>query len=99
MMLSMRRIVVLVGRHDQVHDLDVVAVVLGEERPNRAVRQPGREDGLLAGPTFALDEAAGDLARGVHALFVLDGEREEVDALAGFGRRDGGGEQNGIAVA
>ena len=93
------RIVLLVGRHDQVHDLDVVAVVLGEERPDRPIGQAGGQDGLLAGAALALDEAAGDLARGVHALFVFDGEREKVDALAGFGGRHGGGEQDGIAIA
>ena len=38
--------------------------------------------GVLGGASLALDEAAGDLAGGVHLLFVLDGQREEVDAFA-----------------
>ena len=30
---------------------------------------------------LTLDEAAGQLARGVHALFEVDGQREEVEIL------------------
>ena len=91
-------VVLLVGRHDQVHDLDVVAVVLGEERPYGPVGHAGGEGALFAGPAFALDEAARDLARGVHALFVLNGQREKINALTRFGRRDRRSEQSGVTV-
>ena len=33
------RIVLLVGRHDEVHHLHVIAVVLGKQRPNRSIGQ------------------------------------------------------------
>ncbi len=70
-------------------DLHLVAEVVGERRPQRAVRQARGEDRVLAGPAFTPEERAGDLARGVHALLDVDREREEVDALAGLGRGDG----------
>src|SRR5205823_14014079 len=64
--------------------LDVVAVALGEERPNWPVGEAHRQDGRLRWARLALDEAARDLARGVHPLLVIDGEREEVESLAGL---------------
>ena len=77
-------LVLLVRREDRDHELDVVLVALGEERPDRAVGQARGEGRRLGGPRLALDEAARDLARGVHPLFELDGEREEVEARAGI---------------
>jgi len=71
-------LVLLIRGEDGDDDLDVVLVPLGEERPDRAVGQPVGKDGLLGRTRLALDEAARDLARGVHALFELDREREEV---------------------
>ena len=50
------------------------------------------------GARLALDEAARDLARGVHPLLEVDGEREEVEARAGL-RPVGGAEHQGVAVA
>ena len=63
-------VVLLVGGEHGDDDLDVVAVALGEERADRPVGQARGEDRVLGGAAFALDEAAGDLAGGVHALFV-----------------------------
>ena len=51
------------------------------------------------GTALTTEERAGDLARGVHALFDVDGEREEVDALADAFVRVGGGEDDGVADA
>ena len=76
-------LVLLVGREDRDDELDVVLVALGEERPDRAVGQAGGQGGRLGRARLALDEAAGDLARGVHPLLELDREREEVEARAG----------------
>jgi hypothetical protein len=73
-------VVLLVGREDRDDELDVVLVALGEERPDRPVRQAGGEDRGLRRARLALDEAARDLARGVHPLLEVDGEREEVEA-------------------
>jgi hypothetical protein len=47
---------------------------------------------------LTLDEAARDLARGVHPLLEVDGEREEVEAGARL-RAVGGPEDHGVAVA
>ena len=75
-------LVLLVGREDRDDELDVVLVALGEERADRAVGQAGGQGGRLRGARLALDEAARDLARGVHPLLELHREREEVEARA-----------------
>ncbi len=74
------RLVLLVRREDGDDELDVVLVALGEEGADRAVGQAGGQGRRFRRAGFALDEAAGDLARGVHALLELDREREEVEA-------------------
>ncbi len=91
-------LVLLVGREDRDHELDVVLVALGEERADGAVGQAGGQGGGLRRARLALDEAARDLARGVHALLELDGEREEVEPGPGI-RPVGGAEHHGVAVA
>ena len=91
-------LVLLVGREDRDDDLDVVLVALGEERADRAVGQAGGQGGRLGRARLALDEAARDLARGVHALLELDRQREEVEARAGVGPV-GGAEDQGVTVA
>ena len=59
-------------------DLDLVAEALREQRADRPVDQ-ARDQGLvLGGPALALEEAAGDLARGEGLLLVVHGQREEV---------------------
>ena len=65
--------------------------------PQRAVDQARGQGRRLGRPALAAEEAAGDLAHGVHPLLDVDGEREEVDALAGL-RADAGGEDLGLAV-
>src|SRR5262249_21981249 len=47
---------------------------------------------------LSLDEPAGDLAGGVHLLFVIDGERKEVHPLPRRSRAHGGGEHHRVAV-
>ena len=77
-----------VGAEDGADDVDLVAEAVGEARAQRAVDQATGEDGLVAGLALTTEERAGDLAGGVHALFDVDGEGEEVGALAGgLGRR------------
>ena len=69
-------------------DLGLAAEALGEERADRAVDEARGQRLLLARPALALEEAAGDLARGEGLLLVVHGEREEVDArLFGAWRR------------
>ena len=69
----------VVDRHRDRRRAGSRAPALREERADRAVDHARGERGLLAGATLALEEAAGDLARGVHALLDVDGQREEVD--------------------
>ena len=92
------RLVLLVGREDRDDQLDVVLVALGEERADRAVGQAGGQGRRLGRARLALDEAARDLARGVHPLLELDREREEVEARARVGPI-GRAEHQGVAVA
>src|ERR671936_869673 len=47
---------------------------------------------------LALEEAAGDLAGGVHPLLDVDGEREEVGALARLHAPLGGGQDHRVAL-
>jgi hypothetical protein len=93
------RVVVGVRRDDQVDDLDLVAEALGEEGTERPVDEPAGQRLLLVGPALALEEAAGDAATRVGLLAVLDGEGQEVPALEGGPRGDGGREHHGPAAA
>ena len=78
-------------------ELRLVAPALGEERADRPVDHAGGEGALLASTTLALEEPAGDLARGVHALLDVDRQGEEVDvAEVACGR---GGEHHRVAGA
>ena len=61
--------------------------------------QPARQHFLLARLAFALEEAAGDPARRVGVLAVVDRQRQEVDALARVRRGAGGHEHHRVARA
>ena len=88
-----------VGGEDGADHLYLVAETLRPEWPNRAVGHARREDGALGGTCLALEEAAWDLPRGVHALFDVDGEREEVRSLACFRSALGRGQHHRVARA
>ena len=90
--------VVGVERHHGDDDLDLVAQALDEGRAQRPVDEPAGEDGVLAGAALAAEERAGDAARGVHALLDVDGQREEVEALARVLAGRGGRQQHGVVV-
>ena len=85
-----------VERQHLRHDLDFVVEAVREQRPDRPVDEARGQRLLLGGAAFALEEAAGDLARGVGLLGVVDGEREEI--LPGLGglRRGDRGEDDGV---
>ena len=91
-------VVLLVGREDRQDDLDVVVVALREERADRPVGEAHRQDGRLRWARLALDEAARDLAGGIHSLLVVDGEREEVRALARILAGDGCRQDDRVSV-
>jgi len=80
-----------VQRKDRDDDLDLVAQTLFEGGTQRAVDQPAGEDGVGGGAALATEERAGDLPGGIHALFDIDRQREEVEVvlrvLAGRGGR------------
>ena len=57
-----------------------------------------RQDLLFGRLSFALEEAAGNTARRVRVFAVVDGERQEVDALAWRCRAAGGDQDDRIAV-
>ena len=90
---------VVIDAHDRCHDGNIVAEVGGEERADGAVDDAAGQDALFTGTTLAAVEGAGDAADGVKLLLKVDGEGEEVDAVARAGRGRGADEHAGIAVA
>ncbi len=72
--------------------LDIVAEPGGEQRPNRSVNETRCEGGHLTRAPFPFEKPPRNLAGGVHLLFEVAGQREEVDALPNL-RRDGRGHQ------
>ncbi len=91
-----------IGRHlgvqaQHVHDdLDLVVEALGEQRPDRAVDEAAGQHLQFTGAAFALEEAAGNLARGIGLLGVVHREREEVLAFLGVGLGHHGGQHHRV---
>jgi hypothetical protein len=67
--------VLVIHGHRDRHELRLARPPLREERTQGPVDHSCGERGLLAGAALAPEEGAGDLARGVHSLFDVDGER------------------------
>ena len=89
--------VLVVDAQRHVHQLRLEVPALREERADRAVDHARGQRALLARATLALEERAGDLARGVHALLDIHRQREEVDvAEVADGR---GAEDHRVALA
>ena len=88
-----------VGREDRGDALRLVAIALRPERPDGAVGHARGQDGALRRAPLPLEEPAGDLAGGVHALFDVDGQREEVRAFARLGPALRRAEDDGVAAA
>ena len=84
-----------VGAHDGADDVDLVAVPVREHRSQRAVDEAAGQDRRLGRTALTTEERTGDLARGIHALFDVDREREEVRSrtwrLGAGGRHEDGG--------
>ena len=91
--------VLAVDREHGADDLHLVAEALGPERPDRPVDHARVQGGLLGGLALALEEAARDLAGGVHLLLDVDGEGEEVGSLTRLAATDGRGEHDRGAAA
>ena len=80
------------------YDLGFVLVAIGEQRTDRPVDQARGERFFFGRRAFALEIAARDLARGVIAFLVIDGEREEIDAFPGLLGADDGRQHHGLAI-
>jgi hypothetical protein len=89
-------VLLVVGQHERLH-LHVGLEALGPQRTDRAIRHAHGQDLLLRRRALTLEEAAGDLARGVGLLAVVEREGEEVDPLA-RGRDRGAREHDRLAV-
>ena len=82
-------VVLLVRREDCGDDLDLVTHAFGKEGPQGPVRQTVGENGGVAGPAFASEKAAGNLARGVEPFLIIYCQGEEVDPLTRLGHAGG----------
>ena len=69
----------LVDGERHADELRLAAPALREQRPQRTVDHARDQRRLLAGAALALEERAGDLPGGVHALLDIHRQREEVD--------------------
>ena len=85
------------AQHGPDH-LDFVAEALREQRADRTIDHARVQRGLLRGLALALEKAARNLAGGVHLLFDVDGQREEVRARAGLLRSDDGRQYDGVGA-
>jgi hypothetical protein len=88
-----------IGAEDRADHLHFVLVARRPQRPDRAVDHARGQDRALGRAPFALEETAGNLPGGVHALFDVNGEREEVRAFAGLHPPRGGREHHRLARA
>ena len=86
------------GQHGR-HDVRVVAIAVCEVGSKRPVDQSCGQDRLLRGAALPAEERAGNASDGIHPLLDIDGEREEVGALAQSARSRGGDEDLGVADA
>ena len=82
-------LVLLISRDDVAEHLHFVLEAFREERADGAVDDPAAQDLVVARAALTLDEAAGDLARGVRLFLVFDREREEGERTLGLAHRDG----------
>ena len=89
---------VMIHAHDGRDDLHVIVVPLREQRTQRAVHQTGEQDRLLTRTSLSLEESAGDAADCVHLLFIVAGQREEIDVRARLLGSDDGDVDHCLAV-
>ena len=81
------------GQHKR-DDLGLALESFGEQRTHGAIDLAAGEHFALAHAAFALDEASGETSAGVGVFAVIDGEGEEIDALARVGIGGRGGEHH-----
>ena len=93
------RVDVGVERQDGGDHLHLVAEAGREQRTQRAIDEPRGQRLLLGRPSFALEEAAGDLPRGIRLLDVVHGQRKEIPARLRRTRSDDRRQHRGIPKA
>ena len=76
--------------------MHLIEIPLGEQRPNRAIRDAAGEDFFLGGTALALEEAAGETPSCGSLLAIIDREREKVQARTGLGVAAGSDENDGF---
>ena len=89
----------LVCGEDGNDELGLVVVALGEQGAQRSVAEPCSQDGFGAWPSLTLEESAGHFPNCVRLLCDVDGQWQEIDALAWVFVSGGGGKQYDIAVS
>ncbi len=85
------------GQHG-FHHLNLVAQRVREQRAQRTVNDAARQNRLGRRTALTTEEGAGDLARGVHLLFDIDGQREEIVVFLRAGAGGGGGQHHRIII-
>ena len=75
---------ILVNAQNEIVQCDIISVILREKRTHRTVNDTCGENRILAGLALSLVKASRDLSYGIHLLFKINAEREEVDALSRF---------------
>ena len=91
------RVVLRIGGEHERDDLRFVPPAGRKQRANRAIDHATREDLFFRRLAFAFEEAAGNAARRVGVFPVVDGERQEIDALPRIGRAARRHEDDGVA--
>ena len=87
----------ILGHHGN-DDLDLVAQALDKGWTQRAVDEAACQDGLRRRAALTAEEGTRNLAGGVHTLFYVHSQREEVKSLARMVGRSGRGQQHGVIV-
>ncbi len=85
------------GQHHGDH-LGFAHEPLGKEGTQRPVDHPGGQDLLFGRAPLALEEAAGDLPRGVVVLAIIDGQWEEPLPFLGLLERARRRQDHGVTV-
>ncbi len=78
--------------------LGFVLVAVGEQGADRPVDQPRGQRLAFGGAAFALEVAAGNLARGEILLLVIHGEREKILSRLGGVCADDGRQHDGFSI-
>ena len=87
----------IIGKHGGDH-LGFIAETGRKQRTNGAVNQAGNQRFLFCRPAFALEIAAGNLARRIGLFLVVHSERKEINSRLFRTRRNGSSENCCLTV-